>query len=388
MQYDLAVPKDDYEDENQDLSDGIEVYLDEIHGEVSRTFDAALQKLSGDLKRHVQIGYLMCRIPDTIEDSGHLSGQQKHDLLNKYREVLEAPDQKTVKEFVGEVFEQLEENVERPEVGEYGALTDRDNRHRIGEIGGHSYASDEELSYWDLVKNTQLVTHAFQTFEPEVKEQITEAVDEMSQGMANYAKRAYENGNKGITIKDMDDLEDYCHYVAGTVGELLTDIFSHHRDMPNELEEHSEDFGQFLQTVNIIKDPVEDLEEESAKFIPEEAMPGSKGHEDLEQALVQGNAHQLERPIDTLVDRAEKKGKSARNYIEMIDDSEISGYLEVPFLLAKATLRESKGEHQKIIDGDLSVEREEVFEIMTQAGETDLEKTVDTIESQPLQEAS
>jgi len=347
-----VIPPAEYGEEmNQD----VERYLDDIHRDVSRTFDAALQKLSGDLRREVQVGYLMCRIPDTIEDSSQLSGDEKYELLEQYRNLIEDPDQRTVAEFV------------------------RNTLSRVNPEGDSS---------WDLVKNTHAVTGAFKTFDEEVKEYMKDAVGEMSRGMADFSKAAYENGKDGIRIHSFNDLHDYCHYVAGTVGELLTGVFSYHEHMPEELWDNYEDFAQYLQTVNIIKDPVEDLEKESAIFIPEEALEDGKTHEDLEEALLSRDEKVVNPATENLLERAEEKSDGAQEYIERVpEDSEIRGYLEVPFLLAKATSREARENPDSVLDGELAIEKQEVLEILEKSGRTDLADISKFISQQPLQEA-
>lgn len=70
--------------------------------------------------------------------------------------------------------------------------------------------------------------------------------------MADYAKNADDNANGVKTIKDY---EPYCHYVAGLVGEGLTQLFVEAKlANPALLQrpELSESMGQFLQQTNII----------------------------------------------------------------------------------------------------------------------------------------
>jgi len=350
---DLSIAPGEYGDE---IGSEVENYLDDIHRDVSRTFDAALQKLSGDLRRQVQVGYLMCRIPDTIEDSSQLDGEEKYELLNRYREILEEPHQRNVAEFVRDTLSRVE--------------------------------PEEDSSYWDLVKNTHTVTSSFQTFDEEVQGYMKDAVDEMSKGMAEFSRKAYQNGKDGIRIHTFDELHEYCHYVAGTVGELLTGVFSHHEQLPEELWDNYEDFGQYLQTVNIIKDPVEDLEEESAIFIPEEALEEGLEHSDLEEALKNRDSEVVNPATEQLLERAEHKSEGAQEYIEKIpENSEIRGYLEVPFLLAKATGREARKNPESVLDGELAVEKEEVLNILGEAGRNNLDHIADTISERPLQEA-
>ena len=60
----------------------------------------------------------------------------------------------------------------------------------------------------------------------------------------------------------------------------------------------------------------------------------------------------------------------------------------MPFLLAKATGREARNNPESVLDGELAVEKEEVLNILEQAGQTDFKRTAETISSRPLQEAN
>ena len=351
---DLRISPDKY---GEEINEDVENYLDDIHRDVSRTFDAALNKLSGDLRREIQVGYLMCRIPDTIEDYRGFSGQQKSKLLEEYREVLQDPTERKTGEFVRTVLDSVDEDLEELE---------------------------DENRYWELLKNSHTVMSAFQTFDRPVRESMVGAVDEMAMGMSEFSQRYDEQGFEGIRINDMEDFHDYCHFVAGTVGEMLTDIFEHHEEISDELSGYSESFGQFLQTINILKDPLEDFESESAVFIPEEVLPGT--HEDIIHELETREPDEIITGMRSLLEYADKQGDEARNYIELIPkDSEIRGYLEAPYLLARATAREIDENPEKVAQGDLAIEREELFAILGKAGSNeDLGQIESEIKKQPL----
>lgn len=351
---DLRISPEAY---GEEINGDVERYLDDIHHDVSRTFDAALNKLSGDLRREIQVGYLMCRIPDTIEDYGGFSGSQKSELLEEYREVLQNPTERKTGEFVRSVLNSVDdlENLE------------------------------DESRYWELLQNSHTVISTFQTFDRPVQDSMVGAVDEMTRGMAEFSQRYDENGFEGIRIRDMDEFHDYCHFVAGTVGEMLTDIFEYHEDVSGNLSEYSEPFGQFLQTINILKDPLEDFESESAVFIPEQVLPGT--HEGMIRELETGEPEDIITGMRNLLEYAEMQGDEARNYIELIpEDSEIRGYLEAPYLLARATAREIDERPEKVAQGDLAIDREELFAILGKAGDTeDLKGIESQIEKQPLE---
>ena len=72
----------------------------------------------------------------------------------------------------------------------------------------------------------------------------------------------------------MGELDEYCYYVAGIVGKLLTKLFSADTcfisaEREAELSKLDVSFGLALQVVNIVKDCVEDSGRRVC-FIPEE----------------------------------------------------------------------------------------------------------------------
>ena len=63
----------------------------------------------------------------------------------------------------------------------------------------------------------------------------------------------------GIRIQSLDEYKEYCYYVAGTVGYLLTDLWHEHAPSIGArrygvLREKCRAFAEALQTVNILKD--------------------------------------------------------------------------------------------------------------------------------------
>ena len=75
----------------------------------------------------------------------------------------------------------------------------------------------------------------------------------MGQGMAEFQGRDLRHG-----LDDMAEMDRYCYYVAGVVGEMLTRLFCHYspaiearRELMMSL---AVSFGQGLQMTNILKD--------------------------------------------------------------------------------------------------------------------------------------
>ena len=81
----------------------------------------------------------------------------------------------------------------------------------------------------------------------------------MGRGMPEFQRSKTLEGLPALV-----DLDRYCYFVAGIVGEMLTDLFCEHSDL--EMAVHRRDelmalavcFGQGLQMTNILKDIWED----------------------------------------------------------------------------------------------------------------------------------
>ena len=166
-------------------------YLQAILPKVSRTFALNIRVLKGDLYWSVLIGYLICRILDTIEDSSTLSPKKKMDAFKAFnkllisKELTEIPFQAWGEKYKG-ISESLEEN--------------------------------------DLMAHTGLVMRAYFRLPRLYWESMTQSILNMSTGMSRIIERYHSKAN--AVLKDEKELEEYCYYVAGTVGELLTRVFS------------------------------------------------------------------------------------------------------------------------------------------------------------------
>jgi len=179
--------------------------------------------LRGELYRSVLLAYLWCRIIDTVEDAPGVDSGIKV---------------KALREFAG-LFEQLNLNLE--------AMTAWAGR--LSELKG----APDEL---DLLHHTEHVTRCFCELPETHRRAIRPSVIRMAQGMADFQQRM--NGAATIALRDEEDLDRYCYYVAGTVGELLTQLFLLQGRLSTKrrsvLERHAVSFGLGLQLTNITKD--------------------------------------------------------------------------------------------------------------------------------------
>ena len=205
-----------------DLTDQDKAYLISILPKVSRTFAVNIQVLRGNTYWCVLIGYLICRILDTIEDSHKLTHKKQLKAFNDFSKIIMSP-----------------EPSEKP-----------------FQKWGESYRHVSEISYEnDLISHTGLVMRAYFRLPRIYRESMLQSILNMSEGMSLIIKRYHADRN--AVLKDEKELEEYCYYVAGTVGELLTRIFSISIKNPQKilcLKNLEIQFGLGLQITNILKD--------------------------------------------------------------------------------------------------------------------------------------
>lgn len=196
-----------------------EAYQETILQDVSRTFALTIPQLPGYLQRVVSNAYLLCRIADTIEDDNALSSEQTRYFSNMFIEVVAGI--KTADAFADELY---------------------------GLLSGHTLPAEH-----DLIKNSPAVIRITRSFNKTQQQALLRCVRIMARGMADYQDTESLEG-----LPDLEAMDDYCYYVAGVVGEMLTELFC---DYSEEIAGHRQElmklavsFGQGLQMTNILKD--------------------------------------------------------------------------------------------------------------------------------------
>jgi farnesyl-diphosphate farnesyltransferase len=200
-------------------SDSDLVYQRSILPGVSRTFALTIPVLPQPLAEVVTNAYLLCRLADTIEDDISLTDAQKTDFHARFVRVVEGTE--PAEPFATELAPLLSERT-----------------------------LDDER---DLVANTAKVIRLTHSFSDAERSALTRCVKIMCQGMPEFQRNKSSSG-----LRALPDLDEYCYYVAGVVGEMLTELFCLHCP---ELEPQRErmmrlavSFGQGLQMTNILKD--------------------------------------------------------------------------------------------------------------------------------------
>jgi len=228
-----------------------EAYQDEILPHVSRTFALTIPQLPAALRTAVTSAYLLCRIADTIEDEPALSAADTYVFLERFTAVVKGT--------------------------ENAAQLARDVVPRL---------SDRTLpAERDLVANMDRVIRVVGRFDERQRAAIRRCIEVMSRGMHQFQRTASLGG-----LARSSDMDSYCYYVAGIVGETLTELFCAYSPAImrhyTALYELAPSFGQGLQMTNILKDVWEDRSR-GACWLPQEVF--SRYGIDLER-LVPGQA--------------------------------------------------------------------------------------------------
>ncbi|MGI9332923.1 MAG: phytoene/squalene synthase family protein [Gammaproteobacteria bacterium] len=216
-------------------ADDLRYQRDILQG-VSRTFALTIPTLPDQLCLSVGNAYLLCRLADTIEDEPALSAAQKRALSEQFIDVVAGatePDR-----FATELLPLLS-----------GATLDAER---------------------DLVANTARVIRITRSLMPGQRRALERCVRIMGAGMAEFQEKETLDG-----LADQREMDRYCYYVAGVVGEMLTDLFCEHSP---DIARHREtlqalavSFGQALQMTNILKD-IWDDRSRGACWLPREVF--------------------------------------------------------------------------------------------------------------------
>ncbi|SFR44913.1 MULTISPECIES: phytoene/squalene synthase family protein [Halorubrum] len=305
---------------------------------VSRTFALTVDVLEEPMASQICVGYLLCRVADTVEDAGHIPPDAQSDVLRTYRRAIDPDDETDIGEFREAVDEWLPAEL------------------------------DDD---WTVVAEAPTIAATFEELDPDAQEAIVPPVLEMVDGMAMFVDRHATEG--GLRIDDRDELEQYCYYAAGTVGNLITNLLTRGdvgEERAERLRETAEEFGLLLQLVNVSKDVYDDYTEENNVYLPAEWLEAEGV--DQERVVHPENRESSARVVDRTADYARSFLDDAQAYLETMPLSN-GNTLEawtVPYLLAVGTLRElGTRPEDALTETGVKVSRQEVFAVMSAASD-------------------
>ena len=302
--------------------------------DVSRTFAITIAQLDEPMARDICVGYLVCRVADTIEDDDRIPPEKKATLLRSYRRVLD--DEADAD---GTAFQQA--------VAEW-----------VPEDPGPD---------WQVVANSERVLSTFRNLDADARERIRPPVCELVDGMAMFVDRYAAAG--GLRIKTIDELEEYCWYAAGTVGTLVTNLVSQDAapDVADRLDENARAFSLLLQLVNVAKDVSVDYEEENNVYLPEEWL--TEAGVTAEDIGTGQSVGALASVVERVTDHAAGYLDGAQAWLEAMPErrGNTLAAWAVPYLLAVGTIRELRRRPTDVLtDGGVKVSREEVHAVIAQ----------------------
>lgn len=184
--------------------------------QVSRTFALTIPVLPAALADWVGNAYLLCRIVDTIEDDPSLLAATKQQHIQSYLAVLSDPEASIA----------------------------------WAQTLSQTLAPETPVGEQDLIADIPAVLRRLNHYPSDVQAILRRGVEIMSRGMALQ---------QSITrIQGREELDRYCYYVAGVVGELLVELFAVHsraiQVQRQNLLPLAVSFGEGLQLTNILKD--------------------------------------------------------------------------------------------------------------------------------------
>lgn len=217
---------------------------------VSRSFAFCIRQLPPPLKDWVGLSYLLCRLLDTIEDAAW----------------EDAADQ-------DRAFKTFDRALRDPKVGEELA--------RWSATFPATLVEAERL----LIDDAAQFFSDLHALPPPVRKILVDVIALMSAGMQHFCR---EKGGGAMRLKSLAEVNQYCFFVAGVVGELLAKVLARVEprfslSQPTMLRAYH--FGLFLQKVNILKDQRSD-ESLGRHLVPSRETVAASSAENAREALL------------------------------------------------------------------------------------------------------
>ena len=215
--------------------ESVDEKLSRLLADTSRTFALTIPYLPEPTRRAVMVAYLVLRIADSLED-GHWPPERKAHELSALASALRGSEPAALLAFAARLQEGL---------------------------------PIEQDACLRLMAEAESVFAALLSFPPGTRGIVARHTAITSAGMA---KSVLRQEGAALRLRSLPELREYCYFVAGAVGEMLSELFL--ADWPllapvaSALRRDSRAFGEGLQLTNILKDADEDAGE-GRHFLPE-----------------------------------------------------------------------------------------------------------------------
>ncbi|MGZ4980904.1 MAG: phytoene/squalene synthase family protein [Methylobacter sp.] len=251
---------------------------------VSRTFALTIPQLPEKLYGAVANAYLLCRIVDTIEDEVSLSPEQKKYFCSEFINVVKTG------------------NNSEPFAVDLAPL-----------LSDQTIPAEHTLIH--VLPRVIEITHKF---DPDQIEALASCVETMAEGMPIFQALDLHGG-----LATMADMDKYCYYVAGCVGEMLAKLFCHYS---HEIAEHKDElltlsvsFGQGLQMTNILKDIWDDAGR-GVCWLPQDIF--TETGFDLKNLTPETNDENFRKGLEHLISIAHGHLQNALKYTQLLPSHE------------------------------------------------------------------
>ncbi|MFW6006691.1 MAG: squalene/phytoene synthase family protein [Halanaerobiales bacterium] len=258
-------------------------YCKKILPKVSRSFALTIPMLDDNIYKPIMVTYLQDRLLDNFEDEiKDISLKKRKFLMDKVVEIFD-PDSN-------------DSNKSLDIIISYADLL-------------------EEKSLQNLTRNADILKKAFSLLEYEVKKISYKWLKEMNQGMKKYLTSK---------VNTFEDLDEYCYYVAGTVGGFLTETIIYKEDLTPSavkiLMSKYKDAGLFLQKVNLVRDIKNDIKNRDKNYWPLQSLNTS-----VSELLARENEEKSLEILKRMLNNIKSHILSLLEYYQALPDS-LPGY--------------------------------------------------------------
>jgi len=216
---------------------------------VSRSFALCISRLDEPLRAWVGLTYLLCRVLDTIEDADWTNASEQLLAYAAFQKFL-------VSDFSSQEYQ----------------------------IWLRSFPKNLPQGEAELLTEGERLFTDYRALPVNIRTVLARLLTTMSEGMKYFSKR---KSHGVLQLKTLQEVNQYCLFVAGVVGEALSQLLQHFDEkikLSREWLLDAHHFGLFLQKVNLLKDQKQD-EVEGRRLIPERSSVYESLGENAEGAL-------------------------------------------------------------------------------------------------------
>ncbi|OUW03428.1 MAG: hypothetical protein CBD11_03415 [Phycisphaera sp. TMED151] len=194
--------------------------------QTSRSFAVSIPMLPNPIREEVALAYLLFRVADTVEDEGSFDSNQRSQMLTEWIDSVRTCSTERIDHW-----------------SDFSSI----------EHSGYVALMDARGSLIERLKSVPLPHREL------IHQYLAKTVAGMDQFLV-----------KNDAWHDVSEIREYCYYVAGVVGEMLTAMFTSYDQglLPAEAElmRLAPSVGESLQLVNMIRDYQSDNERNRLYF--------------------------------------------------------------------------------------------------------------------------